>query len=343
MTMPISTIDKPIVQPAWRRSLRDTVDRLDDLLAILGLEARQVGASEAAAATFPLRVPRAFVARMRPGDPADPLLRQVLPADLETRSVAGFVTDPLAERSVSPSPGVLHKFAGRVLWITTGACAVHCRYCFRRHFPYEDHQAWSDDWSEALAQVAADASVREVILSGGDPLVVADHRLARLVAALGDIPHLERLRIHTRTPVVLPDRVDEGLVAWLGATRLQTVIVLHANHAREIDSEVGAAFSRLQATGATLLNQAVLLRGVNDDADALVGLSETLFRHGVLPYYLHQLDPVDGAAHFDVTDAEARALMRAVSRRLPGYLVPRLVREIPGAGAKVPLDLRFES
>ena len=348
---------------AWQRALREAVSSVGELLDLLRLDAAQLSpelrpAAEAAR-DFPLRVPRGFVARMRAGDPADPLLLQVLPTAAELVAAPGYTADPLAETTadlvpvssadgggaavegspVSPVPGVLHKYRGRALLLLTGACAIHCRYCFRRHFPYGEHARWGDDWSRALDWLAASPSVEEVILSGGDPLAVGDDKLARLVVGLGAIPHLRRLRIHTRMPVVLPERVDAALLDWLGGSRLSTVVVLHANHAQEIDDEVAAAVERLRGAGATVLNQAVLLAGVNDSVEAQCALSRSLFTSGVLPYYLHLLDRVAGAAHFEVSERRARELLRAVIAELPGYLVPRLVREVPGAPHKVPLAM----
>ena len=325
--------------PSWRRALAGAVTDPEELLALLRLPPDLLPAARHAAELFGLRVPRGYVDRMRPGDPRDPLLLQVLPLGRELEEVAGWGPDPLAEREVSPRPGMLHKYRGRVLLVTTGACAVHCRYCFRRHFPYaEANPGWNDGgagWDDTLAAVAEDREVREVILSGGDPLTLSDERLAALVAKIEAIPHVERLRLHTRNPVVLPERVDDRLTAWLGATRLATVVVVHANHAREIDASVRAAFARLRGAGTTLLNQSVLLAGVNDSTDALVDLSEALFAAGAMPYYLHLLDRVAGAAHFDVPEERARRLVGEAAARLPGYLVPRLVREVPGAPAKV--------
>src|SRR6185312_6644200 len=296
-----------------------------------------------AAALFPLRVPHAFLARIAKGDPRDPLLRQVLPLGEELKDVPGFVTDPVGDMPSLAARGLLHKYQGRVLLITTGACGVHCRYCFRRHFPYAEETARAEEWREALDYLKGDAAINEVILSGGDPLSLSDERLAALVRSLEGIPHIRRLRIHTRQPVVLPSRVDEGLVGWLKACRLQKVVVLHANHARELDAAVRDACARLRGTGATLLNQTVLLRGVNDTAKALSDLSEALFAAGVLPYYLNLLDPVAGAAHFDVPEAEALALMTELRAGLPGYLIPRLVREVPGAPSKMPVLPVLES
>ena len=320
-------------QALWREAVRDP----RELLALLGLDALAEGLSEAAARQFPLRVPRGFVARMRPGDPHDPLLRQVLPVLDEERVVPGFGLDAVGDTAARRGGGVIHKYNGRALLIATGSCAINCRYCFRRHYPYAEDTAAAAGWREAVARVAADPSIHEVILSGGDPLSLADHKLAELTDALRAIPHLRRLRVHTRLPVVLPERVDEGLLAWLGDLPWPVVVVVHANHAREFDAVVDAAMARLRGAGATLLNQAVLLRGVNDSVDALADLFERGHAAGVLPYYLHQLDRVAGAAHFEVDDASALALHAALAARLPGYLVPKLVREIAGQPGKTPL------
>ncbi len=308
-----------------------------ELLAAVGLGEEWLAGAQAAARLFPLRVPRAFISRMRRGDPHDPLLRQVLPLGEECLVPPGYGTDPVGDHAAMAAPGVLHKYQGRVLLTTTGACAVHCRYCFRRHFDYADANPAADHWRATLDYVAADTSISEIILSGGDPLSLSDRRLAELVARLEGIAHLRRLRLHTRTAVVMPLRVTDELVSLLRDSRLASVVVVHVNHANEIDASVAAALARLQQAGATLLNQSVLLRGVNDEVRTLAQLSEALFGVGVLPYYLHVLDKVQGAAHFDVDDATARVLHAELSARLPGYLVPRLVREVAGAPAKSPL------
>ncbi|HVI59766.1 MAG TPA: EF-P beta-lysylation protein EpmB [Luteimonas sp.] len=334
----------PALQPApaggaadWKRLWREAVRDPRELLALLGLQDAAPGLSDEAAAQFPLRVPRGFVARMRRGDPSDPLLRQVLPLDEELRPVPGFVADAVGDAAARAGHGVIHKYAGRALLVATGSCAVHCRYCFRRHFPYAEETAAAGGWREAVATIRADASIHEVILSGGDPLSLATPKLAELTGALAAIPHLRRLRIHTRLPVVLPERVDDALLAWLQALPWPVAVVVHANHAREFDDAVDAAMARLRAAGASVLNQAVLLRGVNDSVDALADLCERGFAAGVLPYYLHQLDRVAGAAHFEVPDARARELHAALVARLPGYLVPKLVREVAGDASKRPL------
>ena len=308
-----------------------------ELLALLGLEALAGRISDEAAAQFPLRVPRGFVARMRHGDAADPLLRQVLPLDDEMRPVPGFGLDAVGDAAAKKATGVIQKYQGRALLVATGSCAVNCRYCFRRHFPYAEETAARDGWRDAVALIRADPGIDEVLLSGGDPLSLATPKLAELTDALAGIPHLRRLRIHSRLPVVLPERIDDGLLAWLSSLPWPVALVIHANHANEFDAGVDAALARLRQAGVHLLNQAVLLRGVNDSVDALAALSERSFAAGVLPYYLHQLDRVAGVAHFEVDDDRARDLHAALAARLSGYLVPRLVREVQGDTGKRPL------
>lgn len=334
-----SRIQPPPARPAarWQALWRDAVRDPRELLALLGLNPDAVGLDEAAAAQFALRVPRGFIARMRHGDPADPLLRQVLPVVDEMRVVPGFGLDAVGDAAARTANGVIQKYRGRALLIATGSCAVHCRYCFRRHFPYAEETAAREGWREAVAAIAADDSIEEVLLSGGDPLSLATPKLAELTDVLAAIPHLKRLRIHSRLPVVLPERVDAELAAWLAALPWPVAFVIHANHANEFDADVDAAMARLRAAGAQLLNQAVLLRGVNDDVDTLAALSERSFAAGVLPYYLHQLDRVAGVAHYEVDDARAKALHAELAARLSGYLVPKLVREIQGDTGKRPL------
>ncbi|WP_185826276.1 EF-P beta-lysylation protein EpmB [Xanthomonas sp. SI] len=323
-----------LAAPRWQQLWRDAVRDPRELLALLGLDPQALGVSEQAATQFALRVPRGFVARMRHGDAHDPLLRQVLPIDAELRRVPGFALDAVGDAAAKKADGVIQKYRGRALLVATGSCAVHCRYCFRRHFPYAEETAARDGWREAVAAVAADPDIDEAILSGGDPLSLATSKLVELTEALAAIPHLKRLRIHSRLPVVLPERVDAPLLAWLRALPWPVAFVIHANHANEFDASVDAALAQLRGTGAQLLNQAVLLRGVNDSVAALAALSERSFAAGVLPYYLHQLDKVEGVAHFEVDDATARALHQALAARLSGYLVPKLVREIPGDTGK---------
>lgn len=323
-------------EPDWRTLWREAITDARELLALVGLEHLE-NTLPADNAGFQLRVPRSFVARMRAGDARDPLLLQVLPHLAEARPVPGFSTDAVGDMAARSAKGVLHKYQGRALLIASGSCAVNCRYCFRRHFPYGDEMAAAGQWRDALEHIRQDASISELILSGGDPLALATAKLEELSRGLADIPHVTRLRIHTRLPVVLPERVDTAFTQWLKAVPLQKVVVLHANHANEFDDAVDGACSRLREAGVTLLNQAVLLKGINDDADTLIALSERIFAAGVLPYYLHQLDRVQGAAHFEVTDTRARALIECIRSRLPGYLVPKLVREVGGDPSKRPL------
>ena len=320
-------------QQLWREAVRDPAQ----LLEILGLPDLAGRVSAAAGAQFPLRVPRGFVDRMRRGDPGDPLLRQVLPLDDEDRAVPGFGLDAVGDLAARGGAGILHKYEGRALLVATGSCAIHCRYCFRRHFPYGEETAAAGQWRESLDYLAADPSISEVLLSGGDPLSLSTAKLAEFTDALARLPQVRRLRLHTRLPVVLPERVDAELLAWLSGLPQKVVVVIHANHANEIDAAVAAAVAALRGAGAIVLNQAVLLRGVNDSVTALAELSERLFEAGVMPYYLHLLDRVAGSAHFEVPADEARQLHEALSARLPGYLVPRLVREVAGAPAKLPV------
>ena len=324
---------------AWREAMADLITSGEELLASLGLDADALGLSPEAARAFPLRVPRAFAARMRRGDPNDPLLRQVLAIREETLPVPGFGEDPTGEQGeANPRRGVIHKYHGRLLLVVTGSCAIHCRYCFRRHFPYADNQNSRREWGDALGYIAENPDIHEVILSGGDPLVAGDTALAELVQGIAAIAHVRRLRVHTRLPVVIPERVTDGLLAALTGSRLPCVVVLHSNHHRELDAGVARSCARLSAAGVTLLNQAVLLQGVNDSLDAQLQLCERLFEMGVLPYYLHLLDKVAGASHFDLPETAALELHRKMTEKLPGYLLPRLVREVPGAPAKVPVS-----
>lgn len=322
---------------SWQDQLADLITDPLELLQLLQLSPADVGYSEAALREFPLRVPRVYAARMRVGDPSDPLLLQVLPATAELAQVPGYSRDPLEEQAATVVPGILHKYQGRVLLILTGACAIHCRYCFRRHFPYGEVGLTPERMRETLKAVAADASIDEVILSGGDPLSLNDRKLASLVSAIEEIGHVRRLRIHTRLPVVIPQRVTRSLVRILERTRLAAWVVLHINHVQEIDAQVERALSRLTRAGIPVLNQAVLLRGVNDSVDALEALCRRLVDIRVAPYYLHQLDRVAGAAHFEVPEEEGRRLIAALLERLPGYAIPRYVREEAGAPSKTPL------
>jgi EF-P beta-lysylation protein EpmB len=325
-------------EEAWLAALRGAVRDVRELCRLVRLPDEFAAAAEAASRGFPLLVPRGYVARMQPGDPHDPLLRQVLPRPDETRQVPGFDADPVAEAPAAISPGVLRKYAGRILIVATPACAVHCRYCFRRHFPYADGPATAELWQHAVQAAERDPTVDEVLLSGGDPLSLRDPTLADLANRLAGIEHLKRLRIHTRLPVMIPQRVTDELIAWLTGTRLKPIVVVHANHPRELDAAVCHALGQLVDAGIPVLNQAVLLKGVNDDLDALTDLCRRLVDCRVMPYYLHQLDQVAGAAHFEVPVADGRRLVRELRRRLPGYAVPRYVQEVPGEPHKRVLE-----
>lgn len=315
---------------AWQRELQRGFRSPAALAAFLELDPCPAHARNA----FAMRVPRAYAARMRRGDPADPLLRQVWPFPEEADPTPGFGTDPVGDLASRRGNGILHKYRGRVLLTLTGACAVHCRYCFRRHFPYAEETPGHAGWRATMAALRADSSISEVILSGGDPLSLPDSRLSAMATDLAGLPALRRLRIHTRQPVVLPARVDDALLAWLAAFPKPLAVVLHVNHAREIDAAVTRACERLRGAGVQLLNQAVLLRGVNDSAQAQSELSVALFDAGVVPYYLHLLDRVDGAAHFHVAEDRALTIIDELRQQLPGYLVPRLAREEAGAASK---------
>ena len=324
----------------WQRDLGRAITDPEELLANLGLDPALGAPARAASSAFRMRVTHSYLSRMRRGDANDPLLRQVLPLADELLETPGYGADPLLEHEATRAPGLLQKYAGRALLITTQACAIHCRYCFRREFPYSAQQeaveVGATRFRAALDCLAGDTSIEEVILSGGDPLSLSDARLTKITDAIASIPHVQRIRVHTRQPIVLPSRIDEGLLSWLRGIRRPTVFVLHVNHANELDGEVRAACARLRGAGVTLLNQSVLLRGVNDEVETLADLSRALMDTGVVPYYLHLPDRVRGTAHFDVAEAKARQLVEALSTRLSGYLVPRLVREVPGAPYKVP-------
>lgn len=324
-------------ESSWHRSLAIAIRDPDELIERLDLPETCREPARRAAKLFPLMVPHSFLARMEPGNPHDPLLRQVLPLDAEFESPPGFVVDALQESEFRPAPGLLKKYAGRALLIATGTCAIHCRYCFRRHYPYGNEPRRLSDWEPAMQEIAGDTSLREILLSGGDPLMLTDQRLQTLIDRLAGIPHLQRLRIHTRLPIVLPDRITDEFLQLLVSTRLTPIVVVHANHPREVVDDCAAAVRRLVQSGVTVLNQAVLLKGINDDIQSQADLCERLIDLGALPYYLHQLDRVAGTAHFEVAEEKGRAIIEELRRRLPGYAVPRFVREEPGEEFKTPL------
>ena len=331
----LDPLDRLAVAPseAWRSVLAEAVCDPSELCRRLGLPADLAGEAAEAVGQFPMRVPRGYLGRIRPGDPHDPLLAQVLPRKEELAEVPQFVTDPLGEAAAACAPGLLRKYKGRLLILASAACGVHCRFCFRRHFPLEKTAA-GQDWDRTLAQIAADPTIDEVVLSGGDPLTMSDPQLSQIAARLAEIPHLRRMRIHTRLPIVIPERVTDELLGWLRGTRLTPIVVVHLNHPAEIDAAVALALGRLVDAGVPVLSQAVLLRGVNDQADVLAELFVRLVDLRVVPYYLHQLDRVAGAAHFEVPEPRGRELIRQLRQRLPGYAVPRYVRDEVGAGCK---------
>jgi len=340
--MSILTSNAASVRPVsttarWQAELRDAVRTAGELCQRLDLPPEMATLAAGGEADFPVFVPPSYLACIRRGDPHDPLLRQVMPLIDEAAAVEGFTSDPVNDAAATLEPGVLHKYTGRALLITTGACAVHCRYCFRRHFPYSAAPHSSAQWDRSLASITADASIKEVILSGGDPLMLVDQRLATLVNKIASIPHVTRLRVHTRLPIMIPSRVTAELIDWLTQSRLTPVVVVHANHAQELPAEVAGGFAQLQQAGVMLLNQSALLRGVNDSASTLVDLSERLIELGVTPYYLNQLDRVQGAAHFEVPIEIGKRIIAEMRTRLPGYAVPRYVQDIVGEPNKVVL------
>ena len=319
---------------SWQEEMQQLITDPAELLRCLNLPEALLRESQQAADLFPLRVPRSFVSKMVPGDVNDPLLQQVLPLGLELQAQVGFVEDPLLESSVNQHKGIIHKYKGRVLLTVAPSCAINCRYCFRRHFPYQENNLSRNEWLDVFDVILADTSIHEVIFSGGDPLVISDKQLAWMVGELEQIPHVQRIRFHTRLPVVIAQRIDESLINWLAKVKLPMVFVLHINHAAEIDQDLALAISKLRRLGIQVLNQTVLLRGINDSIGAQVELCEKLFANGVLPYYLHLLDKVKGAAHFDCALDKALTLHQQMQLSLPGYLVPKLVCEEPSKGSK---------
>ena len=317
----------------WQKVLAQGFSSSHALLEFLGLPASL--ASCDAETQFKTRVPVSFAGRMQRGNPVDPLLLQVLARPQELTAGLQFSQDPLQETDTNPLPGLLHKYHGRVLLTLVGSCAINCRYCFRRHFPYENNNPGRQGWQSIFDYIRRDTSIREVILSGGDPLLATDVMLQEFVQGLVSIKHVKILRFHTRIPIVLPERIDESFLTFLAAVPLKKVVVLHCNHGQEIDAAVESACFALQSAGCSLLNQSVLLRGVNDNPRVLATLSERLFDCQVLPYYLHLLDKVSGTTQFDIPEPEIDAIYQTLQSLLPGYLVPRLVREIPGRASKV--------
>lgn len=323
---------------SWQESLMNAVTDPFELFNLLELDREWLNAALLAGRTFSLKVPRAFINQIKKRDLNDPLLKQVLPVADELLSVPGYSKDPLHEKEFNPVPGLLHKYQGRVLLTLSGTCAINCRYCFRRHFDYPENNPGQAGWDKAVQYIAANKTISEVILSGGDPLIVNDHSLKKLTEKLGGLSHIKRLRIHSRLPIVLPERITPALIEAITQPSFKTILVVHCNHPQELYLEVKQKMEMLTAVGVVLLNQSVLLKGINDDPEILIELSEKLFEFGIQPYYLHALDKVQGAAHFDLEDIIAKKIHMQVMNRLSGYLVPKLVIEKPYAKSKLPLN-----
>ena len=324
-------------QSSWNQVLAGATKDVKSLLNQLEIPLSELNQRQQACLDFPLLVPQPFIDKMEKGNALDPLLLQVLPQSAELETVDGYINDPLAEKHSNLQKGLIHKYHGRVLVLLSTGCAVNCRYCFRRHFPYQKNRIGKNDWQAILDYVAQDSSIEELILSGGDPLMLSDQQLEKFIKQAEGIPHLERLRIHTRLPVVIPQRITNKLVELLHSSRFHCAIVLHINHSNEVDPLMIKGLTKLKTAGITLLNQAVLLAGINDTAECLIKLSKSLFKAGVLPYYLHVLDKVAGAHHFDIDDAKAKELHQHLLLNLSGYLVPKLVREESGKSSKTPV------
>jgi EF-P beta-lysylation protein EpmB len=329
----IITVNNTDAMPSWQKELANAVKNPAQLLQLLEIAPERADLSDLARKNFPMLVPMPFVRKMKKGDINDPLLQQVLPIESEDRIVDGYSLDPLQEHK-NEIPGVLHKYKSRVLLILKTGCAVNCRYCFRRHFPYQENNLNKQQFVEVLNYLKQHPNVNEVILSGGDPLMSKDEFLQYVVSELDQLPQLKRLRIHTRLPVVIPQRITDGLCKLLKNSRLKVIFVVHINHANEIDSDFKEAMGKLHQAGIQLLNQSVLLKGINDSSVALVALSEALSEANILPYYLFLLDKVQGAQHFDLTTEVAQWLIKQITAELPGYLVPKLSREIAGEKSK---------
>jgi EF-P beta-lysylation protein EpmB len=333
----ITTIESTLTTKSfsnWQLEYKKSITNIEQLCQTLGLNIEQLPISTQANKQFQIRVPLSYVERMQQSNPNDPLLLQILPTSHEENHIEGYLKDPVGDLQSIKTPGLLQKYNGRALLLATSRCAIHCRYCFRRHFPYSAQNPRHDNWTQAVQELQLDHSITEVILSGGDPLVLDDSELAKLVSKLESIEHIQRLRIHTRLPVVIPNRISDELLNWIRNSRLKIIMVLHINHAQEINTHLYKSLQKLKNINCTLLNQSVLLQNINDQSSSLVNLSEALFNAGILPYYLHLLDKVDGAAHFNVSKNNARKLMREITKQLPGYLVPKLVMEIPGEQSK---------
>lgn len=333
------------VETHWQKELANCFTNLESLLNYLQINTQElainVSQHSRARKLFAMRVPRPFADLMQIGNWHDPLLQQVLPQLAEFIEKPGFVSDPLQEQN-NPHTGLIHKYKSRILLIVRGGCAVNCRYCFRRHFPYQENHLSSSEYQEVINYIQVDKQLNEVIFSGGDPLMAKDQHLAALAKQIDNIEHIKRLRIHTRLPVVIPSRINAEFLSWIAALSVKPIIVLHINHANEVSQALKEKCALLIQAGVTLLNQSVLLKGINDNADALEDLSEALFSAHIMPYYLHMFDPVKGASHFDVDNTQAKLIMAELIKRLPGFLLPKLVREIAGQPGKTPIDLGLE-
>jgi L-lysine 2,3-aminomutase len=332
--MPVSPSDAQHFAKNWQQQLSEAFTTIEDLCEYLELNPIDLPISQTASKRFAMRVPLSFAASMEKGNPTDPLLRQVLPINDEIVDYPGFSNDPVGDIQAVVQPGILHKYHGRVLLINTGSCAINCRYCFRRNFPYNELQLSKQQESGVIEYIKSDTTITEIILSGGDPLLLSDARLTQLIKQLETISHIKRIRIHSRLPIVLPARVTDELVNLLANCSRRLILVVHANHANEINERVITACKLLKDNGIILFNQSVLLKGVNDSATILCALSEQLFANGIIPYYLHLLDKATGTGHFEVSEYEAKLLIEQVQNTLPGYLVPKLVKEQAGYKSK---------
>ncbi len=313
----------------WRQIQKSSKRNLGEVCARLQINPELLHQSP----SFPLLIPERLLNKMERGNLNDPLLRQFLPLREELETLPMFVEDPVGDTAARAAPRLLHKYHGRALLLVTSACAMHCRYCFRQHFDYVTEGGYDAE----LAYLAKDPSISEVILSGGDPLSLSDQTLEELLRDLSGIPHIQRIRFHSRFPVGIPERINDSFLKLLDNIRPQVWFVVHINHPRELDKEIISALQKIARLGIPLLSQSVLLKGVNDDLEVLTDLCEQLADAGILPYYLHQLDRVAGATHFEVSEEEGLTLVDALTSRLSGYAVPRYVREIQGKPSKTPV------
>jgi len=327
---------------SWQKMLSESFTQIQDLLDFLQLRPADVNTSEEAAKQFKCLVPLSFAERMEKANPFDPLLLQMLPVSAELQNVEGFVQDPVGDLKANPIPGLLHKYHGRVLLLTNSGCAGNCRYCFRRHFPYQENSLSQSEIQQAIQYIQEDESINEVIFSGGEPLLNSDNRLATWISQLAEIKHVSRIRFHSRLPIFLPARITTSFIQAITSSRLKPIMVIHSNHPREINEEVRRTLLTMHKAGVLVLNQSVLLNGINDDAKILTNLSERLFEAKVLPYYLHSLDPVQGAAHFHTDETQLHDIYKELCNSLPGFLVPKLVREVAGEKSKIGLNPNFQ-